>query len=89
MSVGGLLVLAGCRRVLAGAGTAGVRNAVGGEYPASSMEASHAGTRTRSHVVLFTVRMEHPPADARAAPSASEPNDTVMDIASSPKKKNL
>eukprot|EP00962_Isochrysis_galbana_P045504 scaffold17929_cov130-Isochrysis_galbana.AAC.9 len=29
--------------------------------------------------------MEHPPADARAAPSASEPNDIVMDIASSPK----
>eukprot|EP00962_Isochrysis_galbana_P033024 scaffold10977_cov178-Isochrysis_galbana.AAC.1 len=30
--------------------------------------------------------MEHPPADARAAPSASAPNDTVMDIASSPKR---
>jgi len=30
--------------------------------------------------------MEHPPADARAAPSASVPNDTVMDIASSPKR---
>eukprot|EP00962_Isochrysis_galbana_P021093 scaffold6208_cov135-Isochrysis_galbana.AAC.1 len=30
--------------------------------------------------------MEHPPADARAAPSASEPNDIVMDIASSPKR---
>eukprot|EP00962_Isochrysis_galbana_P053455 scaffold24896_cov110-Isochrysis_galbana.AAC.1 len=30
--------------------------------------------------------MEYPPADARAAPSASEPNDTVMDIASSPKR---
>eukprot|EP00962_Isochrysis_galbana_P011555 scaffold3256_cov114-Isochrysis_galbana.AAC.5 len=30
--------------------------------------------------------MEHPPADARAAPSASEPNDVVMDIASSPKR---
>eukprot|EP00962_Isochrysis_galbana_P002313 scaffold608_cov120-Isochrysis_galbana.AAC.1 len=29
-----------------------------------------------------SVRMEHPPADARAAPSASAPNDTVMDIAS-------
>eukprot|EP00962_Isochrysis_galbana_P052931 scaffold24398_cov133-Isochrysis_galbana.AAC.1 len=28
--------------------------------------------------------MEHPPADARAAPSASEPNDTVMDIHESP-----
>eukprot|EP00962_Isochrysis_galbana_P038135 scaffold13491_cov113-Isochrysis_galbana.AAC.2 len=26
------------------------------------------------------------PADARAAPSASAPNDTVMDIASSPKR---
>eukprot|EP00962_Isochrysis_galbana_P050534 scaffold21912_cov127-Isochrysis_galbana.AAC.7 len=30
--------------------------------------------------------MEYPPADARAAPSASAPNDTVMDIASSPKR---
>eukprot|EP00962_Isochrysis_galbana_P020877 scaffold6128_cov147-Isochrysis_galbana.AAC.5 len=29
--------------------------------------------------------MEYPPADARAAPSASGPNDVVMDIASSPK----
>eukprot|EP00962_Isochrysis_galbana_P013503 scaffold3824_cov108-Isochrysis_galbana.AAC.4 len=28
--------------------------------------------------------MEQLPADARAAPSASAPNDTVMDIASSP-----
>eukprot|EP00962_Isochrysis_galbana_P059182 scaffold32629_cov118-Isochrysis_galbana.AAC.1 len=27
------------------------------------------------------IRMEYPPADARAAPSASAPNDTVMDIA--------
>eukprot|EP00962_Isochrysis_galbana_P060332 scaffold34641_cov140-Isochrysis_galbana.AAC.1 len=30
--------------------------------------------------------MEQTPADARAAPSASEPNDTVMDIHSSPKR---
>eukprot|EP00962_Isochrysis_galbana_P035426 scaffold12139_cov111-Isochrysis_galbana.AAC.7 len=30
--------------------------------------------------------MEHLPADARAAPSASEPNDTVMDIHESPKR---
>eukprot|EP00962_Isochrysis_galbana_P051395 scaffold22790_cov134-Isochrysis_galbana.AAC.2 len=30
--------------------------------------------------------MEYPPADARAAPSAPAPNDTVMDIASSPKR---
>eukprot|EP00962_Isochrysis_galbana_P025854 scaffold7997_cov126-Isochrysis_galbana.AAC.8 len=30
--------------------------------------------------------MEQLPADARAAPSASAPNDTVMDIASSPKR---
>eukprot|EP00962_Isochrysis_galbana_P002889 scaffold797_cov168-Isochrysis_galbana.AAC.3 len=30
--------------------------------------------------------MEQFPADARAAPSASVPNDTVMDIASSPKR---
>eukprot|EP00962_Isochrysis_galbana_P009235 scaffold2584_cov113-Isochrysis_galbana.AAC.2 len=30
--------------------------------------------------------MEQLPADARAAPSASEPNDIVMDIASSPKR---
>eukprot|EP00962_Isochrysis_galbana_P014998 scaffold4297_cov103-Isochrysis_galbana.AAC.8 len=32
--------------------------------------------------------MEYPPADARAAPSpsASGPNDVVMDIASSPKR---
>eukprot|EP00962_Isochrysis_galbana_P032151 scaffold10537_cov122-Isochrysis_galbana.AAC.26 len=30
--------------------------------------------------------MEYPPADARAAPSASAPTDTVMDIASSPKR---
>eukprot|EP00962_Isochrysis_galbana_P029055 scaffold9263_cov132-Isochrysis_galbana.AAC.1 len=34
----------------------------------------------------FRVSMEHPPADARAAPSASEPNDTVMDIHESPKR---
>eukprot|EP00962_Isochrysis_galbana_P020658 scaffold6050_cov107-Isochrysis_galbana.AAC.2 len=32
------------------------------------------------------IRMEYPPADARAAPSASAPTDTVMDIASSPKR---
>eukprot|EP00962_Isochrysis_galbana_P007084 scaffold1906_cov106-Isochrysis_galbana.AAC.15 len=30
--------------------------------------------------------MEQLPADARAAPSASEPNDTVMDIHASPKR---
>eukprot|EP00962_Isochrysis_galbana_P041818 scaffold15430_cov101-Isochrysis_galbana.AAC.2 len=30
--------------------------------------------------------MEHLPADARAAPSASVPNDIVMDIHSSPKR---
>eukprot|EP00962_Isochrysis_galbana_P000127 scaffold34_cov124-Isochrysis_galbana.AAC.6 len=30
--------------------------------------------------------MEQTPADARAAPSASAPNDIVMDIASSPKR---
>eukprot|EP00962_Isochrysis_galbana_P030592 scaffold9926_cov117-Isochrysis_galbana.AAC.6 len=30
--------------------------------------------------------MEQTPADARAAPSASEPNDTVMDIHASPKR---
>eukprot|EP00962_Isochrysis_galbana_P021980 scaffold6513_cov125-Isochrysis_galbana.AAC.4 len=30
--------------------------------------------------------MEQLPADARAAPSASAPNDIVMDIASSPKR---
>eukprot|EP00962_Isochrysis_galbana_P060277 scaffold34550_cov253-Isochrysis_galbana.AAC.1 len=36
--------------------------------------------------IFQNVRMEHPPADARAAPSASEPNDIVMDIASSPKR---
>eukprot|EP00962_Isochrysis_galbana_P031608 scaffold10294_cov118-Isochrysis_galbana.AAC.4 len=30
--------------------------------------------------------MEQSPADARAAPSASAPNDIVMDIASSPKR---
>eukprot|EP00962_Isochrysis_galbana_P054024 scaffold25535_cov143-Isochrysis_galbana.AAC.1 len=30
--------------------------------------------------------MEQLPADARAAPSASEPNDTVMDIHESPKR---
>eukprot|EP00962_Isochrysis_galbana_P008536 scaffold2376_cov115-Isochrysis_galbana.AAC.11 len=32
--------------------------------------------------------MEQLPADARAAPSASEPNDTVMDIHASPKPKH-
>eukprot|EP00962_Isochrysis_galbana_P035409 scaffold12132_cov103-Isochrysis_galbana.AAC.7 len=35
---------------------------------------------------LLRIRMEYPPADARAAPSAPAPNDTVMDIASSPKR---
>jgi len=30
--------------------------------------------------------MEQTPADARAAPSASAPNDTVMDIHASPKR---
>eukprot|EP00962_Isochrysis_galbana_P009411 scaffold2628_cov113-Isochrysis_galbana.AAC.9 len=30
--------------------------------------------------------MEQTPADARAAPSASEPNDTVIDIHASPKR---
>eukprot|EP00962_Isochrysis_galbana_P034994 scaffold11929_cov107-Isochrysis_galbana.AAC.3 len=30
--------------------------------------------------------MEQTPADVRAAPSASEPNDTVMDIHASPKR---
>eukprot|EP00962_Isochrysis_galbana_P027352 scaffold8596_cov128-Isochrysis_galbana.AAC.1 len=34
----------------------------------------------------FWVSMEQLPADARAAPSASEPNDTVMDIHASPKR---
>eukprot|EP00962_Isochrysis_galbana_P051862 scaffold23281_cov120-Isochrysis_galbana.AAC.8 len=35
----------------------------------------------------FWFSMEQSPADARAAPSASEPNDTVMDIHASPKPK--
>eukprot|EP00962_Isochrysis_galbana_P006747 scaffold1816_cov134-Isochrysis_galbana.AAC.6 len=34
----------------------------------------------------FWFSMEQLPADARAAPSASGPNDIVMDIASSPKR---
>ena len=34
----------------------------------------------------FWVSMEHLPADARAAPSASVPNDTVMDHLESPKR---
>eukprot|EP00962_Isochrysis_galbana_P026600 scaffold8263_cov104-Isochrysis_galbana.AAC.9 len=34
----------------------------------------------------FWFSMEQTPADARAAPSASEPNDIVMDIHSSPKR---
>eukprot|EP00962_Isochrysis_galbana_P000520 scaffold150_cov112-Isochrysis_galbana.AAC.1 len=38
------------------------------------------------HSVMSDARMEQLPADARAAPSASAPNDTVMDIASSPKR---
>eukprot|EP00962_Isochrysis_galbana_P053063 scaffold24516_cov107-Isochrysis_galbana.AAC.1 len=34
----------------------------------------------------FWVSMEHLPADARTAPSASAPNDTVMDNLESPKR---
>eukprot|EP00962_Isochrysis_galbana_P000012 scaffold3_cov108-Isochrysis_galbana.AAC.9 len=40
----------------------------------------------RDEPAACTVAMEQMPADARAAPSASEPNDTVMDIHSSPKR---
>eukprot|EP00962_Isochrysis_galbana_P025173 scaffold7734_cov146-Isochrysis_galbana.AAC.2 len=42
-----------------------------------------------SPLETFWFGMEQLPADARAAPSASAPNDIVMDIASSPKKNLL
>eukprot|EP00962_Isochrysis_galbana_P033463 scaffold11206_cov117-Isochrysis_galbana.AAC.4 len=37
-------------------------------------------------MIYFWFSMEQTPADARAAPSASAPNDTVMDIHASPKR---
>eukprot|EP00962_Isochrysis_galbana_P042619 scaffold15998_cov111-Isochrysis_galbana.AAC.4 len=44
------------------------------------------GLRSRWLKTYFWFSMEQTPADARAAPSASEPNDTVMDIHASPKR---
>eukprot|EP00962_Isochrysis_galbana_P050083 scaffold21553_cov248-Isochrysis_galbana.AAC.1 len=41
---------------------------------------------TITALTYFWVSMEHLPADARAAPSASAPNDTVMDNLESPKR---